>query len=1102
MAAAYRSPAVDEAFERLDRYGTAPFPARMRALAVLGRELTAETFAGLHALLDAGNDDDRHTGLFLAVARRDVDRLVAALADPLLRSRALAAAGRLPVPDEVLAGLALDATLAVRRNTYGILRRSRRWALADRLLPEVARRFGDLDIAALLPACSPDLVARWLPRLSPPPGLLRRLARTAPLAVAEAVATGQAGDALWPRTQVVRVLARRSPEAILLLLERAPRKLIEQATTTLLARPRAVLEIVRRDRLTGLFLRSQRLPRSVERAVRRLDPAEIAELAAAFFVQPDDWMGEGRSDGIHPLLALLPPSERRRIVAASVAPTTGVYEVPTAEIGTLDPADRAELLRPILARQRREAPPTELLRLLRLMPLPDVEEELLVQAGAAGHGVRMVAWPALLDCAQWHGDPEAYVRILDRAERAWHDQEEVRTVALRRAARTPSSLLAAVPLPVLRAATVAVVQSADSTPDTVAALTCWLVRVVERAAAEGEFSRAADALTLLLQAGADDRQEGTAPLRLTAGAAVAISALVRPERGRPATVLAAGRLLGRHLPALPELDAALGALWRSAGQAVAPTGGSARSRSAAAFRSDQEPTAATAARLWLGTGPDRDGRVGVVAAEGAQPALLVCAPLVATRRTDLVDLLLDRITTPVPGHGWLPGVPTAASRRWRPAQARRWQLLLAGIADDEDAALPIRVAATERITEPSTLLRLCRSELHPVAAAALTGLGRGADPGSALPELLAAAPLAGVRGRAAMTGVRRMVTRLPESAALEVCRRVVLDERASVGSRKGAVRAVAQIPSTGVRDLLLAVWDQPNLHRDVRAATAGELLRWIGDPEVPTRLAAFLTEPAVRDVVLDARPDVVGGPARGAYADFLAAAIRHHDPAVVRPALTGYGKWLPHGTAGSAPLVALLTDPATLDDVWDDGCLLLARRVTEPPMAGAWTAVVRGLSGPTTEPGRRRLAGLVRSWSWLPPDHLDVLVDPLVQARLPRAAARCACYAAMRALAHGNADPDRWARYLGTVDERATRIVTPSWYSPEEPVPTEQALALVRWLENAGGTVAIRLAVDLVELVGAQNRWAEPWRQIVLGWRESEDPDLAEPAWLTALPPR
>ncbi|MDW6065233.1 hypothetical protein SAZ11_54725 [Streptomyces sp. FXJ1.4098] len=120
-------------------------------------------------------------------------------------------------------------------------------------------------------------------------------------------------------------------------------------------------------------------------------------------------------------------------------------------------------------------------------------------------------------------------------ERAWHDREEVRRVALEQVAGAPRRMLAAVPLSVLRDAALTTVHSRDSTPATVAAAERWLRRTTESAAARGDAERAAQTARLLCQVVRDPRRRGpVAPLRLDARAAAAIWAGTAPDHvGEP-----------------------------------------------------------------------------------------------------------------------------------------------------------------------------------------------------------------------------------------------------------------------------------------------------------------------------------------------------------------------------------------------------------------------------------------------------------------------------------------------------------------------------------------------------------------------------------------
>ncbi|MDI3387923.1 hypothetical protein QIS99_17200 [Streptomyces sp. B-S-A8] len=347
-----------------------PFPARTSALARYARSLTPAAYAALHHTLDAGTDHERHTALFLAVARRDLPAVATALDDPALRRRALSAAIRLPVPEPALEKQALSPARAVRHDTYRVLKRSRRHTLAAALLPRAHAQYGDDDAGRLLTACPAATVDTWLPRLDPPLGVLRTLARTAPVAVARLVADRYSGirpherharSAFDRRYRALACLAaRRDPDAGLVLVHAAPHLLEGEATLSVLRRPTAVLEALRaraplqapnrQERHCGctprpeLSLPPGSLPRAVRTALLQLPHEDLADLA-------EHGTADARRSGVRQrhevapdaLLMLLPPAERRRAVTRRAADhRNGLDAVSVTALAALTPDDRAE----------------------------------------------------------------------------------------------------------------------------------------------------------------------------------------------------------------------------------------------------------------------------------------------------------------------------------------------------------------------------------------------------------------------------------------------------------------------------------------------------------------------------------------------------------------------------------------------------------------------------------------------------------------------------------------------------------------------------------------------------------------------------------------
>ncbi|MES4902097.1 MULTISPECIES: hypothetical protein [unclassified Streptomyces] len=1212
-----------------------PFPARMSALARYARTLSPDACTTLRTALDSSPEpDDRHLALFLAVARRDLDAVAAALADPLLRRRALSAAIRLPVPEEALTRLALSESRSVRHEAYRVLRAGRRTALADRLLPRAHVAYGPADAARLLPACSPGVAAEWLPRLDPPIGVLHTLARTAPAAVAARLAADyQARDDHGRRRLVRRhrllaaVVAERDTDAGLLLFERVPALIDGRGAAALLRKPRELLAVLRRaasrahsDRAHGgpgcgpertptLRLPTGQLPRSVLRALRALNPEELAELAeaaqaGAAGIRP---YGPDRLDLTpDPLLTLLPAATRRRIVEAGI-PARGLgRRARLNALAALDPADRADLLRPALARPHRS--PIQRNHLVSVAPLPDAEPILL--KAAAGHRSyeRAYAWRALLACAELNADPAEFARTVAACERAWHDREEVRRAVLEQAAGAPSRMLAAVPLSVLRDAALTTVHSRDSTPATVAAAERWLRRTTESAAARGDAERAAQAAHLLCQVVGDPRRRGpVAPLRLDSRAAAAIWAgtavdclgeaadrastqaarptghAARPTghaarpTGQAVRRLPASRLvplaelLVPHLAALPALDALVGHT---------------------ALNGEDSGTAARAAAVWIADPATRERRCAQLIA--SDPSFATVEPVLRTlavRRTDLLEDVLRAARHGLPGQlsrrpadRWVPRLPYSVTGRWT---ARTRCLLddhLAAVAADEEAPPRARADAAALLGDPALLAALASGAPQPVAAAALTALGETAalgasfdgppsarpsdrhapadrpggdtpdppirtpavrpapgapdreasgrdaadpvaDTGSApdvLSLLLQHAGTGGARGRAAMAGVRRLLGGVPDGRAVALLAPVVRSVSAPVGSRKEAARALAELPGDAAFAALLAAWDEPGQHRDVRVVLIRPLLARVGAPGVADRLAEHLQEPAVREAVIVSDPEAAGIRARPAYASFLAGLVRTGDDEAARAACAALPHCMVAGTfmegTGALAAAAVATDRPSR--VWRAAVDALGR---VPGDAGS--AALRGLlatlvartradadAGAGVGSGRgdradalRRLAGCgsaVTSRLALEPagelSQGDAVVEALLAAGLRREATGALLRVACAGLCAADPGLGRWEQYLSLVRERPDRLCFDDYvaFDHDDEHVRAAVRSVVGVLRDRGDAAGGLTALALVKAMGVRSGWADPWRAEIDELCGHPDPDTAEAALL------
>ncbi|MCC9308655.1 hypothetical protein LN042_16465 [Kitasatospora sp. RB6PN24] len=1068
---------ADDTPRHLARFDRLARPARQAALARHARALAPDAYETLHAGLDSGDTQDRHTALFLAVVRRDLVRVGAALDDPLLRARALAAAGRLPVPDEILADFARTAPRAYRHALYRLLRRSRRHILADRLLPEVHRLHGGQEAARLLPSCTPALVDEWLPHLPVPEGVLRSLARTAPRPLTKYLLrqTGQPADGRLPvrlRDQLITGATRRDRDAGLAVLRGCPGLLPAEAVVDLLTEPAAVVAAVR-EHAVDLPVPVGELPERVCRALRALPVEELAVLART--CRPKAPAGPFRQPRPEPVLQLLEPAERHRVARELLAAHSHARPHGSLLLA-LDPQERAVVVRDYLAHRRSRE--QRLAATVRYLPLAEAEERLATLAGSHSRIMRCYGWSALLQCAALGGDAAEYARVLRRSERAWHDHPEVRELALIRAAETPEGFLAAVPDDVLRDAALTVLQARDSTARCLNATARWLARTIRQAAGSRALDRVAELLAVLVQVREHPRcTEPIKPLVRHLPFAGKVWARLRtdPRLRRPERLLGAAELL----PCLQVVDH-----WSR--QIL-------NGEEALAVR-------ARAARLLLRQRRTRERRVEeVVLAHPAFAEMDEVWSLLVRRRTDLIGpALTAHLQAAVP---WAPALPEDASRTDRALHTA----LVAPLVHDEERTITLRTAAAAVLTDPTDLLEVIDRAPQPVAAAALLRLAAVGDPAKTLPVLLARLG-GGVRGRAAARGLRRVLAHRPDGEAAALLRERLLTPGTPVGVGKELARALADLPPDVAARTAVAAWDHPDSHRDVRAALGELMVRLLDRPGVADRLGAWLGEPAVREVVLAARTGPLPGSAEAAWEEFLAAAAVHPDPDVAEDALDAVVRRGRTGEAAARAVAAQLLTLGQAERVWRKAALVFSLRPQEPVVQARWPEVVSRLvelatgSDGQRELARQRLAGLVGGGFDSPaPELLNALVEPLARAGLAGRAARAAQTVAVRALAAGDPALHLWDRCLDLAQGhplRLAQVAEVSGLAWGDRPPAEATLAVLHHLRARATTAAAVLAVGLLRTVGGKESWPPHWREELAHWQRHPDPDVAEAALL------
>ncbi|MFI5844351.1 hypothetical protein ACIA8K_32110 [Catenuloplanes sp. NPDC051500] len=942
-----------------DQLAALPHADRMRVLADDGRRLSELDYRTLRAALDAGDPAERRWGLHLAVIRRDLDAVRAALADPDLRPHAITAAARLPVPDADLLSVLDDSAPRDRAALYRTLRWSRRRRLADSQIEKIMRRYGESDVARLLPACSPAAIGEWLPRLAPRPGLLSALARVAPEQVLDLLVATPGGRSGGRAGDVIDVISERAPQALADALARDPELwdlVSEDAMGRLMARPGRVIRLIRaaeapHPRDVG------RLSRRARRGVAALPDADVVALIAA------EW--RYRPASMHAtLLGALPPGRRRPVLEAALPDDRLTAE----ELGTLPPGDLDQVLDRLEATDRAWSDDTRGDTVDRVALRSWNRALPRLRAAVADHRVslRQAGWRNLIPCARREPDPAVFVAAVVEARRALQDEDRVRATALTGIVTAPARLLAAVPDDLLRDSTLLVLAARDTSTGSLDMVIHWLDRSIGIAAAYGLPDRVTTLVPLLARA-VGRRRAGTTRFSRWAGtfdlairdqprvpvsvAAAAWSGLRdRALRGGPDALLEAARLLGpAGVAAVPELDDLLRALAlgepgaagpteQAAGRDVKVGAGSESIAGPAAVpgqavpgqavilgRVDSGPSA-QAAELWVQAGDPVARTVELVKAAPVLGAAPVLWRVVTERRADLLETVLA-------GAVALPPVRPLAPDTWTSSQVRAVGEWAAPRAVDPEADPRAAAAAVRLVRDPAVLTRIAAEAPAPIAGVSLVALG-GGRPRPETVSFLAdrAAGAAGPVTRGAASGLRRMVDVLPERTAFDLLAPLVTTPGGAVGAAKEAVRALAGLPLPEVTELLLATLADVDRHRDVRAAAAGGLSGRFADPRVPTVLADALRGPeALRDAVIAGlTPTSVPASARVGPAVLFGEAVSEKPGAEL---LSAYEIWGPHDPEVVSRLSELLVTALPDDVEWS--ALRFATDISEIPAGQA-----------------------------------------------------------------------------------------------------------------------------------------------------------------------
>ncbi|MFC8719819.1 hypothetical protein [Kitasatospora sp. NPDC057198] len=890
----------------------------------------------------------RRLAAFAAALTGRAEPLGAWLTDPdrVVRGRAIAALRTVPGLAAAVPDAYARAPYAVRKELRRALLHGRHAELAARVLPVARELGGDAEVAALLPACPPEVVAAELPGLAVlegdwyelsarhPDTVLDHLERELASGATEATeATGTAGTAgaaetagaagttgpsadRWDEFTVplVSVLPLR-PARLLDLLEHYPDRSLpswvhdgfghllavdaERAAALLAAPERPVRRWSRAPSRTALC-----------RLVRR-DPPSLPVLGRRWLPHPELFA---------PLLRAVPPSRRAAFLDAVTEGRPLEGDWLTGEVLWLLPHERRHREARRLLGERAAAGLTEgrLVSVTAMLPPAEARAALLERTGLPQAAERAEAWRQLVRAAAADPDPRAPAGLLADLGRVRNEQDPVRQAALAALAEFPAARFTDADAGVLTALAAAALGARDGSPATRAALAALALSVLSAHPADAEpdceqKELPAFALRTVERLAAHDDGYPLPPFggRLRRGQERHLLEALRPQldaeagQGRHRTLFALVRALsGQAATRLPELDERLG---RAALESLAPDA--------------REGADTTALALWLLPRPGRTRKVLAVLAR--DPSAVFFPPVqehLAEARTDLLDALLAQ--QPPTGRFLRPGAarplpPARRPDRWAPYQVERAAELLAQALADGSRGPERRRALLQAARLPGTGAAVPRRRLDDpdplVAAAALTALPRTSDPAAVLPELLAHA--GGDRAKDAVYAAGRAARYTePEQLAPLLAELAVRTTGAKVTSRKEAVRlAAALLPPARAAEVLTAAFRAPGQHPDVRAAVTACAPHLLGGEAGWALLAeaAAAPEPQLRLAVTGQFPARMPQRHRARYALLVAgvAARPGPDGESARAAVTSLSYWARYAPEAAGVLPGLVADP-------------------------------------------------------------------------------------------------------------------------------------------------------------------------------------------------
>ena len=836
---------------------------RMRRLALYARDHAGTPhLAGVLRQLETGGHG--HLAVHMATAARDTAALTRYLAGPDTALRRFALRGVRLVPDDAVEPLLADAPTGLRRALYRTLYHGRRTALADGLLDRVRDEYGDAEAAALLPACSPGRVADHLTGL------------------AHAVRS-------WRR------LARRHPDAVLDLVRREDRDQIRRSPSW---RALQALDPVRPQDVAGALKERDLVRTTFPHAHRflhgeggdhhypvRYPPLPSGDRSVRFLRR----LMRFDSASVLRVLRAMPPEMRQEHIdrfrgTAGARSATAI--LPYLEL--LPPEKAAEEARRALdwtsgfqVRSPRMDPNTDL-DAVAFLPYAEAAPRLEEAASSGDSDRRARGLRRLVEATARTGDADRLARVLtERVERTRAERDPVRRALIRALCEVRPVLLAQAGLttsiaPITSGVTGAPAgpDGSDPTPDADAPLARLLTAAVEARDCSADTRRALrDLAARILRHPRTAADEAASDwgldvyVRLMERFGIqGLGEWRRPEhappwwsrRGRRTPI--AERYLDQVLPPgrehdlyrrlRPALDAAkargshalaVRLAWELGGRSE-HLRGLVDDHVVPAIAHDTESGTARWAAHWYLAHPDRARRAHALV--DADPATGRIAPVWAVLARDGAPATLERIldsaeeSLRADGRVWVPPIGRSTARDWPERTRERVAARLEAIAADQGRTPDERECAIGALGNlAGTLDRLAPLSGGPdivIREAAMSALGRSDEPERAMELILRHAD--GPQSRAAGPALGRCAQRVPPSRLGPALARVLAGP-AKVTLRKSAARLLEHHRPPGGVGHLARVLAVPGLHRDVRAAVAGSLMRAADHPDALRALA-------------------------------------------------------------------------------------------------------------------------------------------------------------------------------------------------------------------------------------------------------------------------